>query len=649
MNEFKPIRFGKYLLLDKVAMGGMAELYRAKITGEEGFEKVVAIKRILPHLASEKDLVNSFIDEAKLAALLHHNNIAQIFDFGSLEGTYFITMEYLFGKDLSFFIKRSKNKNLPVRLEHALFIVSRICAGLDYAHKLKNLKGKPINLIHRDISPQNVFLTYEGDVKLLDFGIAKAAIRSTVTEIGMIKGKVAYMSPEQAAGKTIDHRSDIFSTGILLYEMVTGKRMYKGDTLQILSQVCEAKFDPPESAIDGQPPKVYEIIHRSLKKEPEQRYQTCGEMLVALQECTSEIQMQTTARSFAQHIKTIFKKEITAEEKQIKREAAWIEPTVEPEIDKGKTISFAEPGHETPPPTGAHNLIWQLKKKLTKKFLLPTAGSVLILILLVFLIFPRQKDRQASDTVVEPPKGQSTVQTQHTNNLTISDRGSQRPISREKTPTDKLITSDRETQKPVSRKKDTTDRSAYFLEQAKQAYNNQNYEKALPLFEQAFHLEPSLKKKYGPKVYNIYVTQGKGLIGKSNREAVSLLETALKYNPEGEKALFYLGFAFIQLGSPEKAEGYFKKVIEHNPLHHKAYFNLGYLYLEQEKYTNAINQLSKVIELRPDYLADAYVNLGITYYKMDKDSLAREAFSKALEIDHNNDTAKKYLYYLDRR
>ncbi|TFG56804.1 MAG: serine/threonine protein kinase, partial [Deltaproteobacteria bacterium] len=191
MTEFQSRRFGKYLLLEKLATGGMAQLYRAKIIGVEGFEKFIAIKQILPHLAHEEELITSFIDEAKLAALLNHQNIVQIYDFGSMENSYFITMEFLFGKDLRAVNAKAREMGNPVTLENALYLIAKVCAGLDYAHKLKDFQGKSLNIIQRDISPQNVFLTYEGDVKIVDFGIAKAASQSTITQVGMIKGKVA--------------------------------------------------------------------------------------------------------------------------------------------------------------------------------------------------------------------------------------------------------------------------------------------------------------------------------------------------------------------------------------------------------------------------------------------------------------------------
>jgi len=314
MPPFQPIRFGKYLLLEKQATGGMAQLYRSKIIGVQGFEKFVAIKQILPHLAEDAELVNSFIHEAKLAALLNHQNIVQIYDFGNLEGSYFITMEYLFGKDLRIVSNKAREADRPIPIEHALFIASRICAGLEYAHNLKDFQGKPLHIIHRDISPQNILITYEGDVKIVDFGIAKAANQSAMTQVGMIKGKVAYMSPEQAAGRPIDHRSDIFSAGILLYEMVTGSRMFKGeDTIQILAKVREAEFEPLRSARGDLPDKLYAILDRALAKDPENRYSSGGEMQADLEECLFLLSVRPAARGLAEYMKELFKAEITAE------------------------------------------------------------------------------------------------------------------------------------------------------------------------------------------------------------------------------------------------------------------------------------------------------------------------------------------------
>jgi serine/threonine protein kinase len=309
MNEFEPTQFGKYQLLDKIAVGGMAELFRAKLTGVQGFEKLIAIKKILPNLSEEENLITAFIDEAKLAALLHHENIVQIYDFGSMDEEYFIAMEFLFGKDLRTIRRTAKKRDLALGLENILYVTSRICAGLDYSHNLKDLQGRPLNIIHRDINPQNILITYEGQVKIIDFGIAKAASQNTKTRENLIKGKLAYMSPEQANGRVIDHRSDIFSTGIIMYELLAVRRMFSGETMHVLSLVRDAQYDPPEEVIPDLPPKLNDILRRALAKDPDDRYQSAGEMLADLEEAAFELSLRPNARTFAIYMKELFEEE----------------------------------------------------------------------------------------------------------------------------------------------------------------------------------------------------------------------------------------------------------------------------------------------------------------------------------------------------
>ena len=292
----------------------MAELFRAKLTGAQGFEKLIAVKKILPNLSREANLITAFIDEAKLAALLHHENIIQIYDFGSMDDQYFIAMEYLFGKDLRAITRTARKKDLELGMENIVYIVSRICAGLDYSHHLRDLQGKPLNIIHRDINPQNILITYEGQVKIIDFGIAKAASHNTQTKENLIKGKLAYMSPEQANGQKIDHRSDIFSTGIILYELLAARRMFTGETMHVLSLVRGAQYDPPEEVIPDLPPKLNSILSRALAKDPDERYQSAGEMLADIEEFMFELALRPNARSFAGYIKELFEEEYAEEE-----------------------------------------------------------------------------------------------------------------------------------------------------------------------------------------------------------------------------------------------------------------------------------------------------------------------------------------------
>ncbi len=348
MREIQRKRFGKYLLLDRVATGGMAELFRAKFSGEEGFEKLVAVKRILPHLAVQEELVTAFIEEAKLAALLEHQNLVRIFDFGSMGESFFIAMEYLYGRDLRGIGQRGKTKEAPLSLENALYIVSRVCAGLAYAHNRKDFMGRPLNLVHRDISPQNIFITWEGEVKILDFGIAKAATRSTMTQVGIIKGKVAYMSPEQAAGRPMDHRSDIFSTGILLHELVTGERMFEGETLEILRRVQNAEYRPARQVREDLPPCLIKVLDSALAKDVDSRYQSCSDMLADLEECTFVTSLRPSAQGLAKYIRFLFQEDMATEEVELK-EIAGISDEGSAEWAVTKTMPTLETGAPAPP------------------------------------------------------------------------------------------------------------------------------------------------------------------------------------------------------------------------------------------------------------------------------------------------------------
>ncbi|HEX7192481.1 MAG TPA: protein kinase, partial [Thermoanaerobaculia bacterium] len=273
------IKFGQYVLLEKIAVGGMAEVWKARMRGVEGFQKIVAIKKILPHLSDNQDFIEMFIDEAKLAAQLNHNNIIHIYDLGKIQSSYYIAMEYVDGSDLKTILKRAQERDQPMSIELALFVASKVAAALDYAHRKRDFDDHELGLVHRDVSPQNVLISEEGDIKLCDFGIAKAASKASHTQAGALKGKLQYMSPEQAWGKQIDRRSDIFALSTVLFEMLTGRRLFTGDNeLSILEQVREARVTAPSQFNDEVTPEIDAIVLKALQKEPEKRYQTAGEM-----------------------------------------------------------------------------------------------------------------------------------------------------------------------------------------------------------------------------------------------------------------------------------------------------------------------------------------------------------------------------------
>jgi serine/threonine protein kinase len=279
-----PRPFGPYTLLRRVAVGGMAEVYVGKTAGIGGFEKLVAIKVIHPRYAEDEHFVKMLVEEAKISVLLTHVNIAQTFDLGQAEDTYYIAMELVEGADGYRVMRKVTDLKKALPIDVCAFVVSEMCNGLDYAHRKRDPgTQQPLGIVHRDISPQNVLISFAGEVKIVDFGIAKAASRSEHTEAGVIKGKYYYMSPEQAWGDPMDHRSDIFSTGVVLYELLTGRMLYNDDNIPLLlDKVRKAEIAPPEKRRPSIPKSLSDVVMGALRKDAGDRYQSAQEFGHAL-------------------------------------------------------------------------------------------------------------------------------------------------------------------------------------------------------------------------------------------------------------------------------------------------------------------------------------------------------------------------------
>ncbi len=296
-------RFGQYRLDERIAVGGMAEVWRASMLGMEGFRKTVAIKKILPHLAENSEFVTMFIEEAKLAARLTHENLVEIYDLGRIGASYFIAMEYVDGRDLRSLLNRLRQRSEQMPIGLALLVGAEVSRGLEYAHTRQDGDGNPMALVHRDVSPRNVLVGHDGRVRLCDFGVAKAVSSVIQTEIGALKGKLQYMSPEQASGKPVDARSDIYSLGSVMYEMITGRRLYEADNeISLLDAVRAGAFDDPRKHCPGLPQEVRRILIKALAKRPSARYQTAGAMgqnLTTLLRTLDPVPSEQTLSGFA--------------------------------------------------------------------------------------------------------------------------------------------------------------------------------------------------------------------------------------------------------------------------------------------------------------------------------------------------------------
>lgn len=272
----EPQRFGKYQIIERIAAGGMAEVFKARLEGIGGFHRTYAIKRILPHLTSNPEFVDLLVDEAKIAGLLSHANIVQILDLGAVDDQYFIAMEYVNGKDLGQIIERCAQKGITMPFPHAVYILIEMLKGLEYAHNrtvVRNGSHVPLDIVHRDISPGNVLVSQQGEVKLTDFGIAKAAVKSMETQAGVIKGRFDYMAPEQAAGREVDQRADLFAAGVVFYELLTGRHPFRqpGDA-RTLDAVRRGAVVPPSRVNPDVPAALDAIIANALRVDPDQRY-----------------------------------------------------------------------------------------------------------------------------------------------------------------------------------------------------------------------------------------------------------------------------------------------------------------------------------------------------------------------------------------
>ncbi len=343
----QPLPFGKYFLLERIATGGMAEIYKAKYRAEGGFEKTLVIKKILPHLAQDDEFVTMFRDEAALTVRLNHTNIVQVFDFGRTGEDYFLAMEYVQGQNLRAVMRRCQELGAPVPIPFALYGTTEVAKGLAYAHSRRDETDTAMQIVHRDITPSNILVSYEGEFKIADFGIAKAAARATGTQAGMIKGKASYLSPEQVLGKqAVDGRADIFALGAVLWEAVVGKKLFTGDSdFEIMNKITSEPIPKPSSRNAAIPPEIDTVVMKCLERDRDKRYSNASALQKDLTVLQTKFAGNITTVDISNFLRRLFKKEMEAEKEASKsfaraplpNEAALIKAA-----NEGATL--AEPG-----------------------------------------------------------------------------------------------------------------------------------------------------------------------------------------------------------------------------------------------------------------------------------------------------------------
>jgi serine/threonine protein kinase len=343
-SEWSPdelIPFGKYILLDRIQSGATAAVYRANVRGEAGFERLVAIKRILPHMAGDRDFVDTFVREAKTVARLSHAGICPIYELGKVGESLYMAIEYVQGRDLGHIMRRLARRGEAMAPSTAAWIAARLCDALDFAHNLKNARGVRTGIIHRDISPTNVIVSYEGQVKLIDFGLAKAVGRAQSTNVDALKRKLGYMSPEMVKGKPLDARSDIFSVGVCLYEMITGRRLFVGaNDIETLGLVGRASVPPPSAVSDDVPEELEEMLMRTLERDPENRFQTAADLGEALNRYIAQTDPSISLQRISDWMHELFAQDIEEEQARIK---VLLKASSDLELIKRRRAFFASP------------------------------------------------------------------------------------------------------------------------------------------------------------------------------------------------------------------------------------------------------------------------------------------------------------------
>ncbi|MEA2625386.1 MAG: eukaryotic-like serine/threonine-protein kinase [Candidatus Binatota bacterium] len=589
-----PVAFGEYSLIEKIAEGGMAELFLAKRRGLEGFEKIVAIKRILPELSQNREFVSMFINEAKIAARLSHPNIVQIFDFGKVGDYYFIAMEYVHGENLRTILQSAVEHSLPMPQHLAAAIVARSCAGLDHAHKKTDESGRPLGIVHRDVSPQNVLVSYEGEVKVVDFGIAKAVAENPEVTRGVLKGKLSYLSPEQILGKPLDGRSDVFSIGTLLYELLTGQKLFhEPGAAEVLDAIVRVDSADVARSVPDAPRGLRDVLRRALAANPEDRFESAGAMQRGLDEYLRQQDPRGTL-DLANYMRALF-------HDRMKVGAATLGRLREEILSHGKRPRVRMPS--LPPRV------------------LAAAAGALAGIVAVGIAVPALPHRGEIVAGVPPLPAA-------------------RPEPAKEAPKVAAIAPE-----PVPRE-DEGARADAQIERARDALAAGSVAKAVSAFEAAFRIDPSLRARHAAAYAEALVRDGKRLFDEDSREAEQRFRAALRIDPDLYDAHFFLAKIYTRRSEVDAAGREYLEAIRIDPNAPDPHFNLGFIYFSQKQYEDALREYEQTAKLEPRYLADVFYNISACYERLGKKREAREVLRRGVAAVPDSDLLKKRLKQL---
>jgi serine/threonine-protein kinase len=544
-------RFGRYELVSRLGFGGMAETWRARLLGEESFTKTVLIKKLLPEYADDYAFTTMLISEARISATLTHNNIAQVFDFGRVGSEYFLAMEFVDGQPLHYFNQRALLERFPsVPLPVAVFIGVELCRGLHYAHTRKDESGKPLSIVHRDISPENVLVSYEGQVKIVDFGLAKAReLRGFNTEPGVMKGKYLFFSPEQARGEEVDARTDVWATGIVIYEMLCGKLPVEGPEYVVLPKLSKGDFPRPRDINPRVTQELEDILMEALTMRREDRYSTCQAFGDALAEYQYSLAPRFSSMTLSYFVQDLFREELTKEGRE-----PYVPRAFQEEFAAWRKEPWATrpPKPSLPPPDEPTAEVSVVAPKLPPEEIPAAVENT---------VPPAPPAPPTPSAVTRPPRpkwqwylagGSALASVVALSTILILKRAPD-PGAEE------------EPGLPFTRAAPRADRSAdyeRYLHQATTAFSGRRYPAAATNYRLALKIQPaSVEAKEG---LGFSLVLG-GTDDASNEEAVKLLQEVLKENSLSARAWFGLGLALQALQEEEEAAEAYRQYLALEP------------------------------------------------------------------------------------
>lgn len=704
MPEVSITHYGQYYLTRGVATGGMAELFRARKLGAAGFEKLLAIKRLLPHLARSQELVAMFLDEARLASLLSHQNIAQVYDLGCLRdqggqdgATYYLAMEYVFGKNLAEILRAGQQAGVALSTENLVKVVLGVAVALAYANAKRDHAGNPLGIVHRDVSPANILVSYEGEIKLTDFGIAKALSQSSVTQPGVLKGKFAYMSPEQAKGQPLDTRTDIYSLGIVLWEGLTGQRLFSGPSeAAILHAVSQGQVPEPSSLGAGVPPELEDICLKCLARQPEDRYPSAEHLARDLEDCLRGLSAYSGAYSLRAHMHRLFGQAMAQELEQIRAEdealrrlglgeasealpatVLWPAPSepaqTPPEAMPSPAPPEPAPPAQTPrpaagpqappgPPAGARldplidapalaELAGEPRRAPSRKGLV-AGGTVLAVLLLALLTWLAWRPQEPSQELTAKPGQVSHLPQAYRPRPpgallpgAPAPAGEDQPGQEAQAPPPTPEAPDDEGQAPPATTSQASSQEV-LSQQVRNMLNARQYEQALAMIRGLEASQPQAGGQLGPEKSAALV--GVALIGLDSNpaQALPLLREAIQADPSNAVAYLHLGRAQDQLGRPNEALDAFSQAAALAPKLAEAHLHLGLSLLRQDRLPQALRAFQQVVDLGGDLVDQAYADQGICLARLGEREQAVAMFRQSLAHNPSNDEARRGLSQL---